>query len=156
MDIFNPQACFVKELKNSWAAHIRTDGAPDKVPIEVVEGIPSLKLIHDKNSDEKWFACALPLEKSWEPYDLTLFRALRFTICATQGSGGLLRLEDDRGQESDDFNFSYLIPPDLSKVVIKASLSDFAGEMETSRVKLLKFIGYKHSAFYISQISLIT
>ena len=124
MNIFNPQLCISKELTNSWAAHIESL-TPNKVPIEILEGVPRLKLVHSASAPENWFAIAIPLSPTWAPQDLQPYRSLCFTIVAAEGS---------------------------EEASIEIPLGDFGESLDITSIKLIKFIGYKNSAFYISQI----
>jgi hypothetical protein len=151
MNIFNPQLCISKELTNSWAAHIESL-TPNKVPIEILEGVPRLKLVHSASAPENWFAIAIPLSPTWAPQDLQTYRSLCFTIVAAEGSGGVVRLEDGAGSESLDFNFSSLLKGEGEEASIEIPLGDFGESLDITSIKLIKFIGYKNSAFYISQI----
>ena len=151
MNIFNPHLCLSKELANSWGAHIESL-TPNKVPIEVIEGVPRLKLVHSTSSSEDWFAIALPLGPGWDPEDLQLYRSICFTIVAREGSGGVVRLEDKVGAESLDFDFSSLLRGEGEEISLEIPLQDFGESFDRAAVKLIKFIGYKNSAFYISQI----
>ena len=151
MNIFNPQLCLSKELLNSWATNIE-GFTPNKVPIEVIEGVPRLKLIYKDSCSADWFAIALPLNSNWGPQSLHSCRAIYFTIAAREGSGGVVRLEDGGGIESLDFDFSSLLGENTEEVVIEIPLEDFGASLDITSVKLMKFIGYKDSAFYISRI----
>ena len=89
MDIFNPTLCLAKELKSSWCQNMVTELDQSKVPIEVVEGVPRLKMVHDESSPHSWFAAALPTQSSWEPCDISEFNFLSFTAYMEEGSGGV-------------------------------------------------------------------
>lgn len=152
MNIFNPQLCLSKELTTSWCTHIESI-TPDKVPIEVIEGVPRLKLIHDSNSGTAdWFALALPLHPTWEAQSLEGCKSIYFTIVARSGSGGLIRLEDGEGVESLDFDFSPFVVKEGEEIVLEIPLADFGESVNLTNIKLIKFIGYKNSAFYLSRI----
>tara|TARA_Y100000592_G_scaffold27638_3_gene44017 strand:+ start:15358 stop:15828 length:471 start_codon:yes stop_codon:yes gene_type:complete len=155
MDIFNPTLCLAKELKNSWCQNIVTELDQSKVPIEVVEGVPRLKMVHDERSPHSWFAVALPTQSSWEPCDISEFSSLSFTIYMEEGSGGIVRIEDSSGNESEDMLLSDIVKEfnDESSVEIDLNpLKESALDMEN--IKLIKFIGYKGAAFYISEVCL--
>lgn len=152
MNIFNPALCLSKELSNSWCAHIESI-TPNKVPVEIIEGVPRLKLIHDSTSGlSDWFAIALPLSPTWEPQSLEDYRSIHFTIAARSGSGGLVRIEDDKGVESLDFDFSAFLGGEGEEAAVEIPLIDMGTSLDLARIKLIKFIGYQNSAFYISQI----
>ena len=157
MDIFNPPLCLAKELKNSWSTNLTTSLDPDKIPIEVAQGVPRLKLVHDISSKEDWFACALPLQSSWDPLDISEFNTLKFTIYTDEECGGMVRLEDERGEESQDFELEMLQAGAGEEHVITVALAAFTREpsqCDLKTVKLLKFVGYKGAAFYVSEICL--
>ena len=90
MDIFNPPLCLAKELKNSWSTNLLTTLDPEKIPVEVAQGVPRLKLVHDTASKEDWFACALPLQSSWDPLDISEFNTLKFTLYTDEECGGMV------------------------------------------------------------------
>ena len=157
MDIFNPALCLAKELKNSWSTNLATTLDPEKVPIEVAQGVPRLKLVHDSTSKQDWFACAIPLQSSWDPLDVTEFNVLKFTVYTDEECGGLVRLEDESGEESGDFELDMLDAGSGEEHTVTVALD--ALTMEPSKcdlksAKLLKFIGYKGAAFYVSEICL--
>ena len=88
MDIFNPTLCLAKQLKNSWSTNIATELDKDKVPVEVVEGVPRLKMVYDQHAKEDWFACAIPIQSSWEPVDASKFTELSLNLYSEDGGGG--------------------------------------------------------------------
>jgi len=155
MDIFNPPLCLAKELKNSWSTNLVTDLDPEKIPIEVAQGVPRLKMMHDTNSKDDWFACAIPLQSTWDPVDLSEFDALKFTLYIDEECGGVVRLEDDSGVESADFELETMAPSPGEENTVTVALGAFEmDEINFKEIKLLKFIGYKGAAFYISEICL--
>jgi|TARA_R110000824_G_scaffold368988_2_gene558376 hypothetical protein len=157
MDIFNPQLCLSKELKNSWSTNLVTTLDPEKIPVEVAQGVPRLKLVHDSDSKEDWFACAIPLQSSWDPVDVTNFNLLKFTLYTDEVCGGLVRLEDEGGEESGDFELDMLNMGAGEEHTVTVALAAFTGEpskCDLKTAKLLKFVGYKGAAFYVSEICL--
>lgn len=157
MDIFNPPLCLSKELKNSWSTNLVTTLDPEKIPVEVAQGVPRLKLVHDSTSKEDWFACAIPLQSSWEPVNATNFNLLKFTLYTDEVCGGLLRLEDEDGEESGDFELDMLNVRGGEEHTVTVALAALTGEpskCDLKAVKLLKFVGYKGAAFYVSEICL--
>ena len=91
-----------KRAKKQLVSNIVTELDQSKVPIEVVEGVPRLKMVHDERSPHSWFAAALPTQSSWEPCDISEFNSLSFTIYMEEGGGGIVRIEDSSGNESED------------------------------------------------------
>jgi len=155
MDIFNPSLCLTKELKNSWSTNLVTESDPEKIPIEVAQGVPRLKMIHDTSSPDDWFACAIPLDNSWDPVDLSGFTLLKFTLYTDEEVGGLIRLEDEEGVESSDFEIETMAPAPGEEHALTLALEVFSQDgLNMQKIKLLKFIGYKGAAFYISEICL--
>ena len=105
MDIFNPTLCLARQLKDSWSANLLTESnAENKVPIEVAEGVPRLKIIPDTTSSEDWCACAVPIQSTWDPVDISEFKTLALTVYREGDSGGVLRLVDDQDNESQEYN----------------------------------------------------
>jgi hypothetical protein len=157
MDIFNPPLCLAKELKNSWSANLVTVLDPEKIPIEVAQGVPRLKLVHDSSSKEDWFAGVIPLQSSWDCLDITEFTTLKLTIYTDEECGGMIRMEDESGEESQDFELELLQAKAGEEHSITIALETFTREpsrCDLERAKLLKFVGYKGAAFYVSEICL--
>ena len=155
MDIFNPTLCLAKELKNSWSQNLVTELDQSKVPIEIVEGVPRLKMVHDERSSNPWFATALPTQSSWEPLDISEFNSLCFTIYMEEGSGGVVRLEDASGNESGDIILSDIVEEFNDESSVEIDLNPLKeSKLDMEKIKLLKFIGYKGAAFYISEVCL--
>ena len=151
MDIFNPTLCLSKQLNNSWSANLITELDPDKIPIEIVEGTPRLKMVHDTLSRDDWFICAIPLRSSWEPVDISEFDALSLILYSEGNEGGFVRFEDKSGTESKDFHiddFHSGEPEEASVSIDLGCLKD--QELDIKAIKLLKIIGYKGAAFYVS------
>jgi hypothetical protein len=112
-------------------------------------------MMHDTDCAEDWFACAIPLQSTWEPVDLSPFNTLRFTLYTDEECGGLVRLEDANGTESADFEIETMAPHPGQENTINLSLDAFVtDDLNTKEIKLLKFIGYKGAAFYISEVCL--
>ena len=155
MDIFNPSICLSKELKNSWATNLIFEESPDKVPVELIQGVPRLRLVHDTRSSEGWFAAALPMDSSWAAVDICDFTELKFMYFSDLPYGGLVRVEDGQGIESKDYKLegSQFIAGEESLISIPLD-EDFLGEVNAEQVKLVKFIGYEAAAFYISELRL--
>ena len=155
MDIFNPSLCLAKQLKNSWSTNITTELEKDKIPIEVVEGVPRLKMVYDDHSKEDWFACAIPIQNTWEPFDASNFKNLSLNLYSENGEGGVIKFEDNSNKESRDFNISELMNNPSEEQHISIPLSSIKENgLNTKELKLIKFIGYKESAFYISEVCL--
>lgn len=156
MDIFNPQICLSKYLKNSWATNINYSQTPEKVPVDLIGGVPRLRLEYDDASDQDWFAAAIPLSPDWGSIDISNHKHLTFNIYSEQMIGGLVRLEDSEGVESTDFKLEKSIVPetDVSVRVRIQALLDESGAFNKQKCRLLKIIGYKGAAFYVSEISL--
>ena len=155
MDIFNPPLCLAKELKNSWSTNLITRADSEKIPVEVAHGVPRLKMEHDPSSKEDWFACAVPIRQDWEAEDLSSNSLLRFTLYMDDPCGGLVRLEDAHGTESADFEIETAAPSggeEHNITVALAALEDGVEKLDLSAIKLLKVIGYKGAAFYLSEI----
>ena len=154
MNIFNPQICLSKYLKASWCCNVSLSNDTNQIPIDIVQGIPRLRLEHDLNSKHDWFACAIPVDSSWEASDISNFDSLNFKLYSDQQVGGLIRLEDSDQNESLDFDFTNLIDLE-SEVSIKVSLDRFFNKsFDPKKCRLLKIIGLKSSAFYISEVTL--
>ena len=155
MDIFNPTLCLSKQLNNSWCANLITELDPDKIPIEVIEGIPRLKMVHDTHSRDDWFACAIPIQNTWEPMDISEFDELPLVLYSEGNEGGFIRFEDESGQESKDFHINDLIGCKSEESSVSVLLDRLHDQgLNTKAIKLLKFIGHKGAAFYISEVCL--
>ena len=155
MDIFNPTLCLSRQLNNSWSTNLITELDPDKIPIEIVEGIPRLKMVHDTHSRDDWFACAVPLRSSWEPADISEFSTLSLILYSEGGEGGLIRFEDESGLESADLHIEDSLGSFAEELPIDIDISCLKDEdLNIEAIKLLKFIGYKGAAFYISEVCL--
>ena len=155
MDIFNPTLCLAKELKNSWSQNLVSELDQSKVPIEVVEGVPRLKMVHEERSPQDWFAVALPTQSSWEPCDISSFQSLCFTIYMEEGGGGIVRLEDSSGEESEDFLLTDMVKDFNDESSVEIDLNPLKeSSLNMEQIKLIKFIGYKGAAFYISEVCL--
>ena len=152
MNIFNPNLCLAKQLKNSWSTNIVTELDPEKIPIEVVQGVPRLKMIHDTNSGEDWFACALPLNNSWEKVDISKFTTLEFCLYTNEENTGVVRLEDEDNVESKDVEIDP-VPGEETQISIKLNSLKSRG-LDYKKIRLLKIIGYKGSSFYVSELRL--
>tara|TARA_B100001778_G_C18258744_1_gene481213 strand:+ start:56 stop:520 length:465 start_codon:yes stop_codon:yes gene_type:complete len=153
MDIFNPTLCLAKELKSSWCQNIEAGKTKTSIPIEIMEGVPRLKMVYDRKSPQDWFAAVIPTQNSWEPSDLSKFNTLSFNIYIEEGSQGLVRFEDCKGKESNDFKFNDVVDRESCSAEINLK-SIKKSELNMKSVKLIKFIGYKDAAFYISEVSL--
>jgi len=155
MDIFNPTLCLSKQLNNSWSSNLITELDPDKIPIEIVEGIPRLKMVHDTHSRDDWFACAIPLQGSWKPVDITKFKELSLILYSEGDEGGLIRFEDESGLESRDFHLDDLVERFSGEASIDIGLDGLENQkLNTKAVKLIKLIGCKGAAFYVSEVRL--
>jgi len=155
MDIFNPTLCLAKELKNSWSQNLVTELDQSRVPIEIVEGVPRLKMVHDQRSSQDWFVAALPIQSSWSPCDISEFDSLCLTVYMEEGSGGLIRFEDSSGVESKDFRLTDIITEFDNESSIEIDLKELKeADLNKKEVKLIKFVGYKGAAFYISEVCL--
>lgn len=154
MDIFNPQICLSKYLKNSWATNIETAHAVDKIPVELIGGVPRLRLQHNEGSSQDWFATAIPLSSDWGSVDISNFEHLTFNIYSEHSIGGLIRLEDEAQFESADFEIEKSMVPekDISVRVRIQALLEGNGEFDEQKCRLLKIVGYKGAAFYLSEI----
>tara|TARA_Y100000592_G_scaffold18799_1_gene28766 strand:- start:20292 stop:20765 length:474 start_codon:yes stop_codon:yes gene_type:complete len=154
MDIFNPQICLSKYLKNSWATNIETAHAPDKIPVELIGGVPRLRLEYNEGSNQDWFASAIPLSSDWSGVDISNFEHLTFNIYSEHAIGGLIRLEDEDQVESADFEIEKSMAPekDVSVRVRVQALLEGADNFDKQKCRLLKIVGYKGAAFYLSEI----
>jgi len=153
MDIFNPSICLATELKNSWCVNIITRESSDKVPVEMVSGIPRIKAEYDERSKEDWFAMALPLNSDWSPQDISELSELKFVFFSDSHSGGLVRIEDEHGVESEDFildNSKFKVGTE-STICIDLN-KEFLGKINAKKVRVVKFIGFSASAFYLSEL----
>ena len=155
MDIFNPTLCLSKQLNNSWATNLITELDPDKIPIEIIEGIPRLKMVHDTHSRDEWFACAIPLRSTWEPLDISEFDKLTLVLYSEGNEGGFIRFEDESGQESKDFHIDDFHSGESEEASVSIDLGRLKDQgLDIKAIKLLKIIGYKGAAFYVSEVSL--
>ena len=155
MDIFNPTLCLSKQLNNSWSKNLITELDPDKIPIEIVEGIPRLKMVHDTHSRDDWFACAIPLRSSWEPVDISEFNTLSLVLYSEGNEGGFIRFEDSSGTESKDFHIDDFHNGGSEEASASIDLNRLKDqELDSTAIKLLKIIGYKGAAFYVSEVFL--
>ena len=153
MDIFNPSICLAAELKNSWCVNIITRESSDKVPVEMVSGIPRIKAVYDNNSKDDWFAIAVPFTSDWSAYDISELSELKFVFFSDSYSGGLVRIEDKQGAESKDF----ILNDSKFKVGTESSISidlnkEFLGGVNAKEAKTVKIIGFSASAFYLSEL----
>jgi len=155
MDIFNPTVCLAKELSSSWVANVLTRKHSGKIPIDIFGGVPRLRMEYDDRSADDWFVGVLPLLKDWEPTDISEFSSLHFTLYSDESCGGLLRLEDSELLESKDFDLSDVSLKISEENYVTVPLNDaFYDGIDTKKARLLKFIGYTNSAFFISEIYL--
>ena len=100
------------------------------------------------------FACAIPLKPDWTPVDISQFTLLKFTLYADDDCGGLVRLEDSNKVESEDFDIETMAVNPGEENALSLSLAALANEkIDLTSISLLKFIGYKDAAFYISEIT---
>jgi hypothetical protein len=158
MNIFNPPICLAKELRNSWAINIVTEVNPERIPIETSGGKARLKMIYDYQSDDDWFACVIPLQMSWEPVDISKFKALRFDLYTEENQTGCIRFEDESGMESIDLDIDTSELSLAKEHTLSFDLSPLqdrqCNELDIKKIRLLKFIGHKGACFYISEVRL--
>ena len=78
---------------------------------------------------------------------------LKFTIYMDEDCGGLVRLEDANGVESADFELENAAAIGGEEHNIAVSMEAFKiDELDFTKIKTLKVIGYKGAAFYLSEI----
>jgi hypothetical protein len=121
----------------------------------VAQGVPRLKLQYDPEAKDDWFASAIPLKPDWEPVDISKFTTIKFTLYSDDECGGLVRLEDNNKVESADFEIETMAVTPGEENSVTLALAAFDNEkIDLTSVSLIKFIGYKDSAFYVSEIIL--
>lgn len=121
----------------------------------MAQGVPRLKLQYDPAAKDDWFASAIPLKPDWEPVDISKFTIIKFTLYSDDKCGGLVRLEDSNKVESADFDIETMAVNPGEENTVTLALAAFDNEkIDLTSVSLMKFIGYKDAAFYVSEIIL--
>tara|TARA_R110000824_G_scaffold86593_2_gene214145 strand:+ start:2775 stop:3275 length:501 start_codon:yes stop_codon:yes gene_type:complete len=157
-NIFNPKFCLSTQVRESWCAGV-LDSDRGKIPIEVVQGIPRLKLDQDPNAKEDWFCAVLPLDPVWGSIDLETFKFLNFNFYTDYGlycRVGLKDASENSSLELELYGEENCREGDESRLSLDLSrfLDDPPSDFNPKESRLLKFIGYNDTAFYISEVTL--
>ena len=157
-NIFNPKFCLSTCVKESWCAGV-LDSEGDKIPIEVAQGIPRLRLSQSPEVKEEWFCAVLPLDPVWASIDLTPFKFVNFNFYTDEISCCRVGLKDASDNDSVELELSRessCVVGEESHVSLDLSrfLDDPPSDFNPKESRLLKFIGYNDTAFYISEVTL--
>ena len=154
-NIFNPEVCFVEELKASWATNIQTDGSPNKVP--VVSRGREVFLSVDQEESAGWAAAVVPLTKNWEPLDIDGFVDLNFNFYSEDAYEFRVSLVDSEEEESTAISINKMGFPvgEYNQVILPvAKFTKNASSFSPPKARLLKFVLTQNSKLLLSRIFL--
>ena len=155
MNIFNPDVCFVDELKASWAANITTEGSPTKIPVVSRGDSFFLNLSQEKGSP--WAAGVIPVTKNWDSIDINQFIDLNFSFYSAHAYRLKVSFVDSYEVESNvisinDMGFG---ADEYNSVVIPiAKFIKDNDSFDPEKCRLLKFIISEESSVMLSRIIL--
>tara|TARA_R100001594_G_scaffold139265_1_gene183537 strand:- start:977 stop:1447 length:471 start_codon:yes stop_codon:yes gene_type:complete len=155
MNIFNPDVCFVDELKASWAANIATEGSPNKIP--VVSRGTNFFLNLSQETGSPWAAAVIPMSKNWDSVDISQFVDLNFNFYSPRAYSLKVSLVDAHEVESHVISINEMGFPseDYNSVVIPVTkFTKGHDSFEPEECRLLKFIITEDSSVMLSRIIL--
>ena len=155
INLFNPKFCLSNHLKHSWCVGI-LNSKDEKIPIETIEGVPSLKIVQDSYSDESWCCGIVPFNHGWEAINLNRYNFISFNFYAEDNLSCRIGLKDKEENDSAEVEV-FAIPNSREGDMFTAHvpLHRFMTEgFNSEETRLFKIVGYNDAAFYISQIVL--
>ena len=154
-NIFNPEVCFVNELKSSWATNIHTDGSSNKVPVVSRGSEIFLSVAQEESSG--WAAAVIPLTKNWEPLDVEGFVDLNFNFYSEDDYEFRVSLVDSEEGESTAISINKMGFPtgEYNQVILPlAKFIKNANSFSPPKARLLKFVLTQKSKLLLSRIFL--
>ncbi|MFC1680794.1 hypothetical protein ACFL1S_03245 [Pseudomonadota bacterium] len=158
LNLFNPVEVFRRDFPFSWCSGVSQVPGSTFIPINT--GSRPFTLVLDGLEDAEYVIGVLPIQPSWEPFNLTLYSFLHITVQYSDNmlSGVQLALEskDPDGAECESSQIS------LSGKGVKAGkphklvipIKEFDGKpgFQLEHIRLLKIIGRSGSRIEFSRI----
>lgn len=142
--IFDPREIFRKDFPFSWCDGVIKQEGSTYAPIQSTAkgGV----LILDGKPGTSYVVCALPLQPTWLPIDIRACRELRFEIRVTGGPPDVfVSLVSQSPEEAEiESRLRSLNAHGLKYkrwIQISLPLGPFGGEVDLSRIRLIKFLG---------------
>jgi hypothetical protein len=153
--IFDPEEIFRKDFPFSWCDGIVKAEGSTYAPLR--ESSRGAVLLLDGKPGTPFVVCALPLQATWLPVDISARRALRFAARVTGTPPDVLVTlvsKSAAGTETESRRFS-LKSAGLEYgrwMELSIALADFRESVDLSCVRLLKFEGYACFRLELSRV----
>jgi hypothetical protein len=124
-------------------------------PIRVTDEIAALIL--EGKPGTPYVVCALPLQPTWQPVDISSHHVVRFSIRVSGPAADVfvsLVSQDSDGSERESSRFA-LKSSELAGdgwISISIPLSRFAESVDLERIRLVKFVGFASFQFELARI----
>jgi hypothetical protein len=153
--IFDPQQVFRKDFPFSWCDGVVKDPTSTYVPL--VSADCGAVLVLKGNPDTTFVVCALPLEPTWQPQDISSRTKLRFGIRVEGGPPDVLVTLvsiDSAGSETESAEQSLRVEGlEYGRWMdVSVPLERFQHSVDLTSIRLVKFVGYASFRLDLRQI----
>ncbi len=145
LKIFDPEEIFRPDFPFSWCDGIVKREGSTYIPLKAAQG--GAVLVLEGKPDTTYVVCALPIEPTWLPVDLTSFHHLRFSMRVTGNPPDVLlslvsQTPGDVEIESKHLSLKSQGLHYSRWVDLSIPLASFAETVDLSRIRLIKLVGY--------------
>jgi hypothetical protein len=153
--IFDPQQVFRRDFPFSWCDGVFKLESSTYAPIRASD--TGAVLVLQGKPETPYVVCALPLQPTWLPSNISRFTALRFAIrvretppdvllsLVSQSPGGLEIESGARSLRSEGLEYGPWME-------LSVPLAGFEGSVDLSCVRLIKFVGYASFRLELARI----
>jgi hypothetical protein len=159
LKIFDPEQVYRKDFPFSWCDGVAN--AENSTYVPIVDAEEAAILVLDGKPDAACVVCALPLQPSWQPVDVTRYRTLQFAIRLLVPAPKDLYVslvsqgEDDREHNSCELSLRERSLEPGPWIDLSVPLEQFVGDgFELRSVRLVKFVAHQSCRFQLAKIYL--
>lgn len=143
--IFDPTEVFRRDFPFSWCDGVVNLEGTTFAPIQVNDEFTALIL--EGKPGTPYVVCALPLQPTWQPVDISSYQVLRFFLRVSGAPSDVLvtlvsQETDGSERESSPYLLKSVELEGGKWISVSIPVSHFGTSVDLGRVRLVKYVGY--------------